>query len=133
MNMNEKSKEEVLFTIANGRGYQIARSKGPSKWIIGGKFIVHLRFRSSPKADGWTYAYNINPNTLSADFEVWICGSSKIYYLIPMHVLEKIYNDPNTYVDYQHPEIRVIDINTTTHSALYGSGGDFTSYYCSTL
>ena len=97
---------------------------------------VHVRFRSNPKRDGRTYAYNINPNTLTADFEVWICGDAERYYLLPIARIREIYADPDAYTDYRHPEIRVLDVDTTTHRIMYGHGGktaDGTGYYRRTL
>jgi len=60
-----------------------------------------------------------------------ICGSSEIYYLIPISEIREIYQDPRAYPDRQHPEIRVIDVNVLTHRYTYGSGlqKDMTAYF----
>lgn len=124
-------KKQVLDRIANGRSWTEAKGVGQAKYRIGSK-IIHLRFRSSPKSDGVSYAYNINPNTLSADFEVWICGDAETYYLIPINVIKEIYNDPGAYVDKIHPDLRVADINTHTHRTLHsrlGNSKTFSSYF----
>lgn len=131
MASNQQSKYEVLDKISNGKHWYKATGQGQSKWYVGNN-IIHVRYRSSPKADGWSYAYNINPNTLTSDFEVWICSNSDVYYLMPISVIKKIYYAPEAYVDYHHPDIRVVDINSQTHFALYGRGGkqmDFSSYF----
>lgn len=132
---NEATKNSVLAQIANGQPVSVALGKGRAKWQVGAH-VVHVRFRTSPKSDGVTFAYNINPNSLTADYELWICGSESVYYLIPNVEIRAIYDDPDTYPDFQHPEIRVADIDTLHHRALYGRGGksrDFTQYFCRTV
>ena len=82
------------------------------------------------------YKFNINHNTLSADFEVWICGSSDQYFLIPIDIIKQIYLYRGTYIDYHHPEIRVVSVNTQTSQATYARGGmklDLTPYFLATL
>ena len=129
MSAGNEIKAIVLRKIA---GALSIRQKPKAKWQIGSA-LVHVRFRSEPKSDGATYAFNINPNTLSAAFELWICGSADSFYLIPMSELRDIYNDPNGYRDYAHPEIRVADIQTRNHRCIYGRGNlsrDFGKFYC---
>lgn len=58
------------------------------------------------------YKFNINPNTLSADYELWICGSAGVWYLVPIDLIGRIYSDPAAYPDHRHPEIRVVSLNT---------------------
>jgi len=73
------------------------------------------------------YKFNINPNTLSADYELWVCGSADIYYLMPISVMREIYENPNTYTDNTHPEIRVVSVDAYSHFATFASGGTGTS------
>ncbi|GIV87345.1 MAG: hypothetical protein KatS3mg054_1374 [Chloroflexus sp.] len=131
MGLNDAVKEKVLKIIANGKPLTKAINKGREKWKIADK-IIHVRFRTSPKTDGFSYSYNISPNTLEADYEVWICGSSHHFYLIPMFEIRAIYNDPEAYVDYQHPNLRVAEVNTINHRVLYGRNRktmDFSRYF----
>ena len=124
----EQIKEQVLNRIAKGEDWHPV---GKVKWRVG-SYIVHLRYRTNPVADGVTYSYNINPNTLTADFEVWICSNAKTYYLIPIEAIKQIYENPNSYVDSHHPEIRVANIDTRTHRCVYARGAqamDFSDYY----
>ena len=102
---------------------------GQRDWVYSGRSIVtvdnkviHIRFRSVDPRRPETYIYNINPNTLRADFELWICQSEDIYYLIPIEIIRRIYFDPDTYEDKTHPEIRVVNINITNHLLKYGRG-----------
>jgi hypothetical protein len=119
-------KDDVLTKIANGRPVvRIPRAKARI-----GSSVIHIRFRSNGKSGG-IWSFNINPNTLTVDFELLICGSSEIYYLIPISEIREIYQDPRAYPDRQHPEIRVIDVNVLTHRYTYGSGlqKDMTAYF----
>ena len=129
--MNESTKEEVLRQMSGNRLFLKARGHGQSKWKVSGK-IIHIRFCSRPAADGATFGYNINPNTLSSDYEVWICARAEIYYAIPIVVIKRIYSDPGAYVDRWHPEMRVAHVHTGTHHATFSSsssGLDFTAYF----
>ena len=46
---------------------------GTAKFRIG-RWVVHTRYCSENVSAPEKYKFNINPNTLSADFELWICG-----------------------------------------------------------
>lgn len=116
--MTLEIKMDVIKKIALGRNVTPMKK---AKWRIGSA-VVHVRYRTDPKSDGETFAYNINPNTLTADFELWICGDANRYYLFPTDLMKSIYYDPEAYRDYTHRNIRVVDINTATHLILYGRG-----------
>jgi hypothetical protein len=125
-------KAAILKKIANDQPISYV---GRSKWRIGTR-IVHVRFRSSAKSKGTIFSYNINPNILAADFELWICANAEVYYLFPIAVMRTIYGDPDTYVDYRHPEIRVAEVDTYSHRLLYGRGGksmDASKYFQTTF
>jgi hypothetical protein len=116
--MSAAEKKSALLAIANGSGVS---SLGKAKYRIGSS-VVHVRFCSqSPRAPE-KYKFNINPNTLSADYELWVCGSAAVYYLMPVSVRQKIYNDPNTYEDRHHPGIKVVSVDTASHTVTYASG-----------
>jgi len=128
----ERIKEEVLTAIA---GPLRVRSAGQAKYRVG-PHLVHVRFCSPQIARPSHYKFNINPNTLSADFELWICGAATRYYLIPMSVIAAMYGHPAAYVDSRYPKIRVVSINTDDHVAQYASPGvrvDLTPYLLATL
>ncbi len=78
------------------------------------------------------YPFDINPNTLTADFEVWICGYQDRYYLVPSQLVQAIYNDPDSYVPRRRRDTRVVTINWWTHTVQYAKGGqsrDLSPYY----
>ena len=121
---NTDQKAHVLKLIANGKYCSKAVGCGLAKWRIG-KAIVHVRFCSNPGGDGISYAFNINPNTLSSDYELWICGNQDTHYLVPIHLIKKMYQAPDGYVDSTHPTYRIVNINTQTHHVLYAREGQF--------
>lgn len=125
--MNQLVRSRVLHALAPG---QNAESIGRAKFKIGSK-TVHTRFKAKSP-----FSFGVNPNTLSADYEVWICGNPDLYYLIPLAVIQGIYSDPQAYVDNTHPDIRVVSVDSFRHSATYAAGGkalDLTPFLRSTL
>ncbi len=117
--MSAAEKKSALLAIANGSSVS---SLGKAKYRVGGS-VVHVRFCSqSPRAPE-KYKFNINPNTLSADYELWVCGSAALYYLMPVSFMRGIYDDPNTYEDRHHPGIKVVSVDTASHTVTYASGG----------
>lgn len=112
-------------------------------WVTSGRakyrkdpHVIHVRFCSIDRSGSHHYKFNINPNTLSADYEVWICGNADTYYLIPIQIMRQIYHDPESYVDSRHPEIRVVSVNAGTNTVTYATGGrtiDITAYLHRTL
>lgn len=125
------TKEIVLRKIASGKPIRLLPK---SKVEIDGK-IFHYRldsFRSNGK-----YPFNINPNTLTADYEVWICGDESTFYVIPISEIKKIYSDPNTYTNRtpNQENIRTLDIHTSTNEVKFGSNKqiNFTAYKNKTL
>ena len=117
--MSDAEKNNVLIKVA--KGAKIVQA-GNAKVRMGNS-VVHVRYCSSNVNAPGKFKFNINPNTLSADYELWICGSVTIYYLMPVSLMQDIYNNPNTYVDRRHPEIRVVSVDTFLHTVTYASGG----------
>lgn len=123
-------KDEVLSAISAGAS---AVMYGREIYRLGST-TVHARYCSS--GSGNYYKFNINPNTLRADFELWICGSRDHYYLIPMSVIEDMYKHPTAYPDNHHPKIRVVTVDQYVHSARYASPSitrDLSPYFRATL
>jgi hypothetical protein len=110
--VGEAAKNEVLNRLAGAQ--QIKRLPKHKARIK--DTVIHVRFRSGPKKPTTSmWSFNINPNTLTADLELWICGSAKTYYLIPRAAVQQIYNDPAGWPDHTHGGIRVAEINSDTH------------------
>jgi hypothetical protein len=101
-----------------------------------GKSIVHFRYCSPRPAARWKFKVSINPNTLSADYELWICGKVAVYYLMPISFMQDIYDNPDTYADRKHPEVRPVNVDTYSHTVTYAKGGvkkSLKAYFGATL
>lgn len=104
---------------------------GRAKFRVGTS-TVHVRFCSENRTSPTKYKFNINPNTLSADYELWICGEESRYYFAPTAVMTQMYNHPDSYPDRLHPEITVVSVDTVDHRVTYARGGrslDFSPYF----
>jgi hypothetical protein len=117
--MSEEAKRKALLHVAARKNFNFL---GKAKYRIG-QTIVHVRFCSTDLRRSPKYKFNINPNTLSADYELWICGQADSYYLIPIPILNEIYLHPGAYVDSRYPEIRVVSLDIESHRLIYASGG----------
>ena len=101
-----------------------------------GPHVIHERFCSTDRNRIHHYKFNINPNTLGTDYELWICGDENTYYLIPIQLIRQIYYDPESYPDSYHHGITAVSVNTVKNTVSYATGGktiDIASYLCKTL
>jgi hypothetical protein len=112
-------KQAVLSKIARRKSVAPA---GKALYRVDGT-LLHIRFCSQDRSSSARYKFNINPNTLRAEWECWICGDDSVYYLIPTNVLRRLYNDPGAYVDNHHPSIRVLSVDAAQNQTLYARGG----------
>jgi hypothetical protein len=116
---NNEIKQNVLNIISKGSNYV---SIGRSKYRINSN-IVHVRYCSTSSSNKSLYKFNINPNTLNANYELWICGNLNYFYLIPTEIMTMICEDPNTYPDNHYPDIRVVSVDISKDKIIYGTGG----------
>lgn len=126
--VGDTAKFQALRQIARGAA---VRPFGRSKVQIGNK-VIHVRFRSTAKTlGGAVWLFTLTPSTLTADYELWICGSALHYYLIPKAVIERIYTDPSERPGYTQNEIWTAEINSRTHSWLRAKGKsvDLSGYF----
>ena len=117
--MSVAEKRAALAIAANGAPVV---SKGKAKYRVGSA-LVHVRFCSENVEAPAKFKFNINPNTLTAEYELWVCGSAAYYYLVPISFIRDIYDDPNTYEDRHHPGIKVVSVDADSHRVTYASGG----------
>jgi hypothetical protein len=122
-------KRLVLSRISGGKE---CRNIGGAKYRIGSQ-VVHVRFCANPVDTHHAFSFGINPNTLTADWELWICGDKDTYYLLPASLVQAIYKNPNTYIDHTHPEIRVATVDLRKHVLRFGRHleSDVTQCFCS--
>lgn len=128
MNKEEK-KYAVMNQVANVRNFKKAYQ---SKFRVDGK-LMHIRYCGRKSKN---YPFNINPNTLKSDYEIWICADADHFYLIPTRIMQQIYDDPDAYIDKRHPEIRVVSLNPYDHNCLYARGAqriNFSEFFKATL
>ena len=128
----DEIKRYVLTAISHNRDwYPLKRNKFRID-----NYVIHLRFCSTDKLGTSKYKFNINPNTLNSNYEVWICGNRNTYYFIPIKIIQKMYNDPDAYIDRRHPKIRIVTVNIKNNNAWYARVGkkiNLTPYFCGTL
>lgn len=108
-------KLKVLASIAPG---VIPHECGRDTYRLG-TTTVHSRYCNGTDK----FRFNINPNSLRAQYELWICGVATCWYLIPAAVLRDMHEHPNAYPDARHPEITVVSLDARTHYATYARGG----------
>ena len=98
-----------------------------------GEMKVHARY-CAPGSEH--YKFNLNPNTLRADFELWICGSAEHWYLIPIDVIRQMYDHPAAYPDNLHADIRVVTVDAQSHRVVYAAPSillDLVPYFQATI
>ena len=110
-------KNIVLENIAGVKG--ITRN-GKANYLVGDK-LVHVRY-VSPRVN-MHFPFNISRTTLRADYELWICGDEKTYYLIPIEIIKNMYDDPDAYPDKRHPNLIVVTCSTSDDRVTYAKGG----------
>jgi hypothetical protein len=116
----EREKHSAIRHLSSGKS---VADVGRAKYRIGGA-VIHVRFCSQDRRASAKYKFNINPNTLTADYELWICGSSRVYYLIPIGHIKAIYDDPTGYPDRHHEKtIKVVSVDTGVDRVTFGAGG----------
>jgi hypothetical protein len=122
-------KQAVFARIAPGA---VVREVGREMYSISGN-RVHARFCAATTGN---FRFNLNPNSLRAHYELWICGSAERWYLLPVEVIRGMYMHPNAYPDNYHAEIRKVHLDTEAHRVGYASPSvklDLIRYFCAIL
>jgi|SRR6266404_1087415 len=119
MTGNDHIKRAALNRIAGGDSWQTAKR---SKFLVGHN-VVHVRYCGPSRSNNRLYKFNINPNTLRADYELWICGNADENYLIPRPIIKQMYDDAEAYVDTRHEGIRMISVDNENDTATYARNG----------
>jgi len=125
----QQIKQAVFDRISPGES---ATRIGDEIYRIHG-FKIHARYCAPGSGH---YKFNINPNTLRADFELWICGSANHWYLIPMNEIRQMYKHPAAYPDKHHADIRVVTVDSQSHQVGYAAPSiaeALTSFFRATL
>lgn len=123
-------KREVLDRVFNGKEYTHMKRKANVRF---GAQLVHVRMT---KGRTTRFPFNINPTTLQADYEVWICGTAEAYFLLPARLIRKMYEHRNAYPDNWHSNYRVVTVDVRTRRAVFATPSrskDLRPYFCSVL
>jgi len=115
-----EAREAVLRKVAGNRS---PAPLGHAKFRVG-EWTVHTRFCGEDSSRPDKYKFNVNPNTLSADFELWMCGHSDCYYLMPIPLMRHMYDHPDAYPDRHHPAFRVVTVDSASRGVMYARGGE---------
>lgn len=100
----DELKRWVLTQAGEGR---VAKFVGKATFELLGKRI-HVRQTWTVTRMNWPF--NINPNTLEADYELWILGWS-LWYLIPIAAIRFMYEAPSAYRNSDNQEIVTVSLN----------------------
>ena len=117
--MNDSEKKQLVSELAEGETPEYA---GRAKFKVSAG-VVHIRFCSTNSSNSKQYKFNINKNTLSADFELWICGSKERWYLLPMDLIREIHQHPDAYDDNQHPGLTVVSVYSDSDEVMFARVG----------
>jgi len=109
-------RESVLLKIAGGKAF---RKSGTVSYIIDG-YTYHIKVKTGQLK---RYPFNINKSVLSADYEVYVCGTDELYYVIPVELIRKMHSDPSAMPDYTYPGYTVVDVCPDEEKIIYGTGG----------
>ena len=110
--------EQIIFQkLANGKS---TYDFGKHKVNVAGK-TIHWRKKSFPRKNPSKFPFNINPNSLSADYELFICGDEKNYFLLPKELVKMMNSHPNAYPDRRNPGYTIITIDIRYSEAVYAS------------
>jgi hypothetical protein len=121
--MHLDANEEKRVVLQRIAGTSALMPAGQAKFRVRDT-CIHARFCSENYSSPTKYSFNVNPNTLSADYELWICGDPDHYYLMPISLMRQIYDHPSAYVDHRHPKIRVVSVDIEKHCLTYARGGE---------
>ena len=103
MSQTDIFRESVLRKIA---GYKAFKKVGRVSYEIDGN-TYHIKVKTGQLKK---YPFNINKAVLSADYEVYVCGTDELYYVIPVELIRKMHLDPSAMPDYTHPGLTVVDV-----------------------
>lgn len=116
MKETDLHRQNVLSAISSGL---TATKIGKVTYEIQGQ-RYHIKMVTGNKDK---YPFNINKTVLASDYEVYICGSSDVYYVIPIDVIRMMHEDPSAMPDNTHPGYTIIDVHPDKNSINYGTHG----------
>jgi hypothetical protein len=116
MKETDQHREKVLAKIATGNN---PRKIGGVSYDIAGK-TFHIKVVTGKKKK---YPFNINDTVLKADYEVYVCGTSDLFFVVPISIVKMMHEDPNSMPDYTYPGYTVVDVHPMENKIIYGTKG----------
>jgi hypothetical protein len=116
MKHTDKYRESALQKIASGRVY--LKIEKVTYEIEGKRFHIKVKTGNLKK-----YPFNINDTVLAADYEVYVCGTQDLYYVVPVELIKQMHTEPSAMPDNTHPGLTIIDIYPAEDIIIYGTGG----------
>lgn len=116
MKSTDEYRELVLQRIAAGKAY---KKIGKVTYNIDGK-LYHVKVKRGQLNK---YPFNINNAVLAADFEVYVCATEELYYVIPVELVNKMHSDPSAMPDHRYPGLTILDVYPGEEKIRFGTGG----------
>ncbi len=107
-------RDEVLKKLAKGKPF--ARLSQVTYDIDGNKF--HIKAKTGHSDD---YPFNINNKVLEADYEVYVCGNSDLFYAIPIDIIKKMHSDADAMPDNRHPGYTIVHVRPNEDKIKYAA------------
>ena len=115
---NSQWKRRVLAQLLPGA----AVSRHHRETFRVGPYLVHTRFKAKA-SNATNFPFNYGSEAFDADFELWVCGDTGVWYLLPSGVLKPMHAHPDAYPDRSRPNLRVLSVDIASDRAAYARGG----------
>jgi hypothetical protein len=84
-----------------------------------GEKKLNTRYCFPKDAVGMRYIFDVREKSVSVDLTVWICGKADSYYLIPVHVLRAIKEDPLAWTNSRDTGVVPVVVDLSHHVVTY--------------
>lgn len=78
---------------------------------------VHVRHTWVSVRSNWWF--DINPNTLRADFELWLCGYPSLWYLVPVSAIRYMNEAPTAYPNTEKSGTTEVTVNEDNDTCIF--------------
>lgn len=96
---------------------------GRSKYRVGDGATIHVRLHRPIASSSRNFWFDLNPSSLSVDYDIWICGNASMFYVVPQDVIARLYDDPEHYRNKRHPQIHPVHVYVETHEVRFARLG----------
>ena len=113
----DRAKTQALEKVACGA--PIARERGETHKV--GPATVRARYANPQDSGERIFRFPYGGKAHRADYQLWVCGESGIWYLLRSSILDPLYFDPNAY-PHNKPYLRALAVDVRTNRADYATG-----------